>query len=148
MGFLNTLDVEDDTDVLDDLARWRDWVRSTLALDPAVESIATRDSTRELRTHLRSLVSGGHPSHPLSIPVTVDLDAGGVRLTSETAAGAIAAAVAHLAAEQRWDRVKICAADDCRWAFYDASRNQSRQWCSMRVCGNRAKVRKHRDRAN
>ena len=44
------------------------------------------------------------------------------------------------------ERVKICPADDCLWAFYDESRNGSRQWCSMAVCGNRAKARAHRAR--
>jgi predicted RNA-binding Zn ribbon-like protein len=44
------------------------------------------------------------------------------------------------------ERVKICPADDCRWAFHDNSRNGSRQWCSMAVCGNRAKARAHRAR--
>jgi predicted RNA-binding Zn ribbon-like protein len=42
--------------------------------------------------------------------------------------------------------VKICPADDCLWAFYDESRNGSRQWCSMDDCCNRAKARAHRAR--
>jgi predicted RNA-binding Zn ribbon-like protein len=36
-------------------------------------------------------------------------------------------------------RLKACPHPDCGWAFYDASRNRSAQWCSMRICGNRAK---------
>ncbi|MGV8908960.1 MAG: CGNR zinc finger domain-containing protein [Propionicimonas sp.] len=51
----------------------------------------------------------------------------------------IAAAAAKVAIEKRLDRVKICSADDYRWASYDTSRNHSRQWCSMEVCGNSAK---------
>jgi predicted RNA-binding Zn ribbon-like protein len=39
--------------------------------------------------------------------------------------------------------VRECAADDCTWLFLDRSRNQSRRWCDMRVCGNRAKARRH-----
>jgi predicted RNA-binding Zn ribbon-like protein len=42
--------------------------------------------------------------------------------------------------------VKICPAADCRWAFFDHSRNRSRTWCSMRVCGNREKARAWRER--
>ena len=38
-------------------------------------------------------------------------------------------------------RVRLCAADDCDWLFLDLTRNRSRQWCDMKVCGNRAKVR-------
>ena len=40
-----------------------------------------------------------------------------------------------------------CAADDCGWLFVDLSRNQRRRWCDMRVCGNRAKARRHHHRA-
>jgi predicted RNA-binding Zn ribbon-like protein len=40
------------------------------------------------------------------------------------------------------DRVRICAAEDCAWIFLDESRNRSRQWCDMTVCGNRAKARR------
>ena len=41
-------------------------------------------------------------------------------------------------------RVGICADDrGCGWLFYDTSRNRTRQWCSMRGCGNRAKARRH-----
>ena len=41
-------------------------------------------------------------------------------------------------------RVGVCADDrGCGWLFYDTSRNRTRQWCSMRDCGNRAKARRH-----
>ena len=41
-------------------------------------------------------------------------------------------------------RVGECADDrGCGWLFYDTSRNRTRQWCSMRGCGNRAKARRH-----
>jgi predicted RNA-binding Zn ribbon-like protein len=45
-----------------------------------------------------------------------------------------------------WDRLKACRAETCQWAFYDATRNRSGAWCSMRVCGNREKVRTYRAR--
>ena len=42
------------------------------------------------------------------------------------------------------ERVGVCADDrGCGWLFYDTSRNRTRQWCSMRGCGNRAKARRH-----
>ena len=56
------------------------------------------------------------------------------------------AAVADAQCAGTWDRLKACAADDCQWAFYDSSRNHSRTWCSMEVCGNRAKTRAYRAR--
>ena len=43
-------------------------------------------------------------------------------------------------------RVRECAATTCRWLFLDESRNRSRRWCDMTVCGNREKVRRHRRR--
>ena len=41
-------------------------------------------------------------------------------------------------------KVRECAADNCGWLFIDRSRNQSRRWCDMKICGNREKVRRHR----
>jgi predicted RNA-binding Zn ribbon-like protein len=40
-------------------------------------------------------------------------------------------------------RLKRCADDTCGWVFWDVSRNHSRRWCTMRVCGNRAKTRRY-----
>jgi predicted RNA-binding Zn ribbon-like protein len=47
-------------------------------------------------------------------------------------------------------RVRECASDRCAWLFLDRSRNRSRRWCDMSVCGNRDKARRHyqRSRAN
>ena len=56
------------------------------------------------------------------------------------------AIVAAAQAEGTWERLKSCPATDCRWAFYDKSRNRSAVWCNMAVCGNRAKVRSYRER--
>jgi predicted RNA-binding Zn ribbon-like protein len=46
----------------------------------------------------------------------------------------------------RWERFKACRDPECRWAFYDHSRNQTSAWCSMAVCGARDKVRNYRRR--
>jgi predicted RNA-binding Zn ribbon-like protein len=43
-------------------------------------------------------------------------------------------------------RLRECAADDCGWLFIDTTRNRSRVWCSMKSCGNRAKVARYRER--
>ena len=42
-------------------------------------------------------------------------------------------------ADATFARLKACPHAHCGWAFYDASRNRSGQWCSMRICGNRTK---------
>ena len=39
-----------------------------------------------------------------------------------------------------------CSGAECGWMFLDTSRNRRRQWCDMRDCGNRAKVRKFREK--
>lgn len=39
------------------------------------------------------------------------------------------------------ERLKIC--PNCEWLFVDKSRNRSRTWCDMAVCGNRTKARLH-----
>jgi predicted RNA-binding Zn ribbon-like protein len=63
---------------------------------------------------------------------------------ASAALGQIVAAVAELATTPEWPRLKACRDDDCRVAFYDKSRNRSRAWCSMEVCGNREKARTFR----
>ncbi len=45
-----------------------------------------------------------------------------------------------------WGRLKVCSAGDCQWAFYDRSPTRTGCWCSMRVCGSRAKSRAYRRR--
>jgi predicted RNA-binding Zn ribbon-like protein len=40
--------------------------------------------------------------------------------------------------------VKRCAGDPCLWLFLDRTKNHARRWCDMKVCGNRAKARRHR----
>ncbi|MFH8370886.1 CGNR zinc finger domain-containing protein [Streptomyces sp. NPDC018031] len=56
----------------------------------------------------------------------------------------IAAAIATAAADGSWPRLKACAADRCRWVYYDRSPAGRSRWCSMAVCGSRAKMRAYR----
>jgi predicted RNA-binding Zn ribbon-like protein len=58
----------------------------------------------------------------------------------------IATIVAVAQLDGRWSRLKACRGDHCGWAFYDHSRNQGGSWCSMAVCGSRAKARQYRSR--
>jgi predicted RNA-binding Zn ribbon-like protein len=59
------------------------------------------------------------------------------------ALGVLLAITTVAIADRSWSRLKICPGDDCGWAFYDGSRNRSGRWCSMSVCGGRAKARSH-----
>jgi len=45
-------------------------------------------------------------------------------------------------------RIKRCPAHDCRWLFYDTSKNLSRRWCAMDDCGTLAKVRRYRGKGS
>ncbi len=44
-------------------------------------------------------------------------------------------------------RIHECGETTCRWLFLDMSRNHSRRWCDMRICGNRAKAQRFYSRA-
>ncbi len=49
-----------------------------------------------------------------------------------------------LLAGDAWKKVRIC--PNCSWLFVDRSRNSSRLWCDMSVCGNRHKAKRHYER--
>jgi predicted RNA-binding Zn ribbon-like protein len=44
------------------------------------------------------------------------------------------------------DRLKMCAAEECRRVFYDRSKPATRRWCMSTLCGNRTKTRTYRER--
>ena len=58
----------------------------------------------------------------------------------------LAQCAAELLTSGSMERVRACGADTCRWLFLDTSRNHSRRWCEMRVCGNRMKARRFQAR--
>ena len=60
------------------------------------------------------------------------------------ALGSILAPAYAAALDGTWPRLKACR--NCRWAFYDYSKNRSAVWCSMALCGNRLKTRSYRRR--
>jgi len=43
-------------------------------------------------------------------------------------------------------RVGQCHGDACAYLFLDSTKNRSRQWCDTRVCGNRSRVSRYRER--
>lgn len=56
----------------------------------------------------------------------------------------VARSAAELLTSDKLKRVRVCSAADCDWLFLDQSKNSSRRWCDMTVCGNRAKARRFR----
>ncbi|WP_454745377.1 CGNR zinc finger domain-containing protein [Ciceribacter selenitireducens] len=73
------------------------------------------------------------------------LEAAALMLRSASSETALEAATARsalqLAATPEPDRLKICG--NCGWLFLDRSKNRSRTWCDMAVCGNRMKANRH-----
>jgi predicted RNA-binding Zn ribbon-like protein len=60
--------------------------------------------------------------------------------------GPVAWSAIDLLATGEFARLKQCPGHDCGWLFYDRSKNNSRRWCDMAVCGNRSKAKRHRER--
>ncbi|MEO8680688.1 MAG: ABATE domain-containing protein [Vicinamibacterales bacterium] len=58
----------------------------------------------------------------------------------------IAHATGRLVLSPRLARVRACAAGDCGWWFLDDTKNRSRRWCDMKICGNREKLRRFRSK--
>ncbi|HYE87056.1 MAG TPA: ABATE domain-containing protein [Vicinamibacterales bacterium] len=58
----------------------------------------------------------------------------------------IGRAAGRLVISPRLGRVRACAADDCGWWFVDDTKNRSRRWCDMKLCGNREKLRRFRSK--
>jgi predicted RNA-binding Zn ribbon-like protein len=65
----------------------------------------------------------------------------------DQALGRLLAMVLRSMSDGTWSRMKACGNPDCRWAFYDGSKNHSARWCEMASCGNRMKARAFRERA-
>ena len=121
---------------------------------------------RAFRDVLRSLALentlGDAPDPPVrdafdhiaaGLPLRVELGVqGGLRLTPEgdpvrRALGAILVRILDAQASGVWRRMKACRKEGCGWLFYDGSRNASSTWCSMSICGNRAKTASYRQRS-
>ncbi|HVV24609.1 MAG TPA: CGNR zinc finger domain-containing protein [Pseudonocardiaceae bacterium] len=110
-----------------------------------------------LRTALREALTDGTDDANVAralatFPMRLAPDAsGGLRITATSGVPGldhIVETVASSVAGGGWHRMKLCAAPDCRWAFYDTSRNGSGRWCAMQACGNRNKTRAYRRRAD
>ena len=56
----------------------------------------------------------------------------------------IGRATGRLVVSPRLGRIRACAASDCGWWFVDDTKNRSRRWCDMKICGNREKIRRFR----
>ncbi|MGA7106841.1 MAG: CGNR zinc finger domain-containing protein [Terracidiphilus sp.] len=51
-------------------------------------------------------------------------------------------AASRLLVSESVQKVRECGNPDCRWLFLDTSKNHTRRWCDMKICGNRMKARR------
>lgn len=61
----------------------------------------------------------------------------------DDALAAVALSAEALLRSEAMSRVGECSGKDCRWLWIDRTKNLSRRWCDMAVCGNRSKARRH-----
>jgi len=162
--FVNTWEVDTGTDRLATAGGLSGWLdeRGLLRGGPAGEAdrllaVALREAlrglllannggeAREADLALIDRVAAGSGLRPRFRPqgrVALEPDAPGV----PGALGRLLAVVHDAMNDGTWGRLKACADGACQWVFYDRSKNRSGHWCSMEVCGNRAKARQFRRR--
>lgn len=163
-AFVNTRDLEEGTDELATPDELEAWLTARGLLERAARATAgdvhRAAAMREaLRAHLLANNDAQLAEDAPAVlerqarrsRLAVGFDQDGVELRPRAAGvdgalGRILGAAASAMADGSWTRLKACRADGCRWAFVDRSRNGSRHWCAMRVCGNREKVRSFRAR--
>jgi predicted RNA-binding Zn ribbon-like protein len=58
----------------------------------------------------------------------------------------VSRSAADLLTEGPLSTIRVCEGRGCGWLFLDTSRNRTRRWCDMKICGNRAKARRHHER--
>ncbi len=115
---------------------------------------------RRLRAGLRKALEANHDGDTEALPelssalqeLPVALAWSREGPTLRTTAGGVRGALAKIglaaqeaANEGLWWRLKICSHDECEWAYFDHSKNQSRSWCEY-GCGNKVKTRAYRAR--
>jgi predicted RNA-binding Zn ribbon-like protein len=164
-SFVNTLDRESGDDLLVREADGRAWLTETgLLTEAAAAAVTTAELrlAREVRESIRALI-GREPLTdaqlaPLETVLTqaetpLDITRDGQVLLCTGPADKLADGLVILLlmirdaqADGTWDRLKLCANPDCRWAFYDRSHSRRGAWCNMTTCGNKIKNRNLRAR--
>jgi predicted RNA-binding Zn ribbon-like protein len=149
--FVNTVDLTHD----------REWLADWLDQEGVRVTDGAIRRAREVREAIRELLyannrhAGERDPHPVledaAVAAKLSLDFHTPALVARAPGvdGAIGRVLAVVYASMRdgtFTRLKACRNHDCRWAFYDYSKNRSAGWCSMQLCGNRTKTRAYRRR--
>lgn len=160
LAFTNSVDNEEQTDDLTTTAELSSWLHDHDLTEHRTRATSAdlhlaRDLRDALRDSLRAHHDGRHDAAALDrlaagLPLRLEhtSDGPGLRPVEAGTRGGLAwilVAVTQAAADDSWRRLKICAFDECQWAFYDHSKNRSRTWCEW-GCGNKVKTRNYRAR--
>jgi predicted RNA-binding Zn ribbon-like protein len=159
--FVNTLDHELGSDALATRAGLAAFLTDHgLLAGPAMASQAQRVAAIRLRGALHDALELNHAAARATLPelddllgrLPVRLAWNGEGVVARPAEDGIGGALAQIGlaahetmAAQEWWRLKICAFDECEWAYYDQSKNRSRSYCEY-GCGNKLKTRAYRAR--
>ncbi|HTD11965.1 MAG TPA: CGNR zinc finger domain-containing protein [Steroidobacteraceae bacterium] len=93
---------------------------------------------RELRWEQLGKHPNGRPS--------LDWNWGRFETNAELPVWLLSRAAGELMMSEAMGRIRACGAETCRWLFLDTSKNHTRRWCNMKVCGNRMKARRFQAR--
>jgi predicted RNA-binding Zn ribbon-like protein len=163
--FMNTVDLLTHKDILTTPTAMGVWLVARGLLD---ESSHVTDGEFQRALALRAALRALARSHAGAAIDTDDIETlnhiaahatlairfaedGGVALAPaapgmEGALGRLLVIVALAACDGSWQRLKSCANPACQWVFYDASKNHSSSWCTMKMCGGQRKARTYRAR--
>lgn len=99
---------------------------------------------RAAMSHVR-ISDGGAARHPKGSGLAFEWEESSSTV-SDRMLWEITRSAADLLVSAELKKVRQCNDDFCSWLFVDTSRNGLRRWCSMQLCGNRARVRDYRSR--
>lgn len=122
-----------------------------LTLREALRDVCTAHTGTDVPAAAAAALDGLLERAPLRLAVDTEGGAAvrpavGLTGAAEVTA-AVAAAIVRATADGTWPRLKACAADTCRWVYYDRSPAGRSRWCTMSICGARNKMRKYRARS-
>jgi predicted RNA-binding Zn ribbon-like protein len=164
VDFVNTLDIEEETDAIAGPELLSGWIAERTGEPVTAPDQPSLERVLALRESLRALLranNGEKVEDEELVPLREAVERSRYRTTllpdgrldlapARSDLGGFEArlllAIERLQSQGTWPRLKACTDGECQWAFYDATRNHSRTWCSMEVCGNREKTRRYRER--